>query len=89
VAMRQRFIQRLYLTLSFGFENSAYFAVVPQVNPTRNQDYVTASVGLDYMVREGWTVGAFYLNRQAYGNAASAPYDFRGQQVGIRSSVSF
>jgi hypothetical protein len=89
LAIRQRFIQRLYLTLTGGFENSAYFAIVPQAVANRNQDYLTGSIGLDYMVREGWTVGAFYLNRQAFGNAASAPFNFVDNQVGIRSTVSF
>ena len=89
LAMRQRFIQRLYLTVSGAFENSAYFAIVPQAIATRNQNYVSGSVGLDYYVREGWTVGVFYLNRQAFGNSASAPYDFTDQQVGIRSTISF
>jgi hypothetical protein len=89
VAMRQRFIQRLYLTLSGGFENSAYFAIVPQANATRNTNYLTASIGLDYMLREGWTIGAFYLNRQSFGNAASAPYDYTDSQVGVRSTISF
>jgi hypothetical protein len=88
-AVRQRFIQRLYLTVSGAFENSAYFANVPQVSATRNQNYISASVGLDYLVREGWSVGAFYLNRQTFGNSASAPFDFTDQQVGIRSTISF
>ncbi len=89
MAVRQRFIQRVYLTVSGAFENSAYFAIVPQANATRNENYVSASVGLDYYVREGWTVGTFYLNRQTFGNAASAPYNFVDQQVGIRSTISF
>ncbi len=89
VAVRQRFLQRVYLTVSGAFENSLYFAIVPQANATRNQNYISGSVGLDYFVREGWTVGAFYLNRQAFGNAASAPYNFIDQQVGVRSTISF
>ncbi len=89
LSFRQRFYQRLYLTGSGTFENSAYFANVPQAIAARNSNYLSGSIGLDYFVREGWTVGAFYLNRQSFGNQAAAPFDFIDHQVGIRSTVSF
>ena len=89
LSFRQRFYQRLYLTGSGTFENSYYFANVPQAIAARNSNYISGSIGLDYFVREGWTVGAFYLNRQSFGNQAAAPFDFIDHQVGIRSTVSF
>ena len=83
------FYRRFYLTGSGTFENSGYFANVPQASAARNSNYVSGSIGVDYYVREGWTVGAFYLNRQSSGNAAAAPYDFIDHQVGVRSTISF
>ena len=89
LAFRQRFYRRFYLTGSGTFENSGYFANVPQAIAARNSNYVSGSIGVDYYVREGWTVGAFYLNRQSSGNAAAAAYDFIDHQVGVRSTISF
>lgn len=89
LSFRQRFYQRLYLTGSGTFENSYYSANVPQAIAVRNSNYLSGTIGLDYYVREGWTVGAFYLNRQSFGNAAAAPFDFLDHQVGVRSTISF
>ena len=86
---RQRFYQRFFSTISTSVENDNYTSNVPQALASRNQNFLSVNVGLDYFVREGWTVGISYMNRQSYGNAAAAPYDFTQYQVGLRSTLSF
>lgn len=89
LAWRQRFYQRFYFTATTSLENDKYTANVPTAIASRNQNYFAVSLGLDYYLREGWTVGAFYSNRQSHGNAAAAPYDFTSYQAGLRSTISF
>ncbi len=92
LSLRQRFIQRLFFSASVGFENSSYYATVPSstgVVSGRSDNYYTVSLGLDYAVREGLSVGAFYTHRENAGNSLSQPFVFSNNQYGARVSLSF
>lgn len=89
VSIRQRFIQRIFVTAGVQFENSDYNENVRGLISGRSDNYVTFNIGLDYSVREGLTLGAFYTHRENTGNSLSRPFEFSNNQYGVRATVSF
>lgn len=89
LTFRQRFIQRIFLTAGVQYENSAYTENFAGIISGRNDNYVTFNVGLDYTVREGLSLGAFYTHRENSGNNQSRPFEFSNNQYGVRASLSF
>lgn len=89
LTFRQRFIQRVFLTAGIQFENSDYSENVRGIISGRSDNYVTFNIGLDYSVREGLSLGAFYTHRENTGNTLSRPFEFSNNQYGVRATVSF
>lgn len=89
ISIRQRFIQRVFLTAGIQYENSDYSETVRGVISGRSDNYVTFNIGVDYMVREGLSLGAFYTHRENTGNSLSRPFEFSNNQYGVRATLSF
>lgn len=85
--LRQRFLQRVFLGLSVGYENTDYFATVSGVNATRNDDYFFIEPAIDFNIFRSWTVGAYYLHRQS--DSSIDTFSFYDNQVGLRSAFTF
>ena len=85
--LRQRFLQRIFFTLSTTYENSNYEETVRLVRATRTDNFITVNVGADYTLREGWSVGLFYLHRENFTNAKA--FEFSNNQFGMRTTVTF
>ena len=86
LSLRQRFFQRIYLGIAFGFENSTYFSTVHGVDARREDNYYFVQPGIDVTINGYWTAGAYYLRRE---NDSNTSFGFEDNQFGIRTSVAF
>ena len=84
---RQRFLQRVYLGLSVGYENSSYFSTLDGIASNRSDDYYFVQGSLDLNLTGFWVVGIFYLNRED--NSSLDAFSFYDNQAGFRTSLSF
>jgi len=87
VSLRQRLLQRFYLAVSAGYQNSDYFSTVNGVLANRRDDYYFIEPSLDFSITRFWTVGGYYLHRQ--NDSASQNFSFYDQQVGVRTTLTF
>ena len=87
VAARQRLLQRVYLALNVGYQNSDYFSTISGFSSNRNDDYYFIMPGVDVMVTRFWSVGAYYLHRQD--DSSVEFFSFDNNQVGVRSVLTF
>jgi hypothetical protein len=85
--LRQRFLQRFYLGLAGGYQNSDYFSAVKGVHPSRRDDYYFIEPTLDFNVTRFWTVGAYYLHRQ--NDSSDMIFAFDDNQIGFRTGFTF
>ena len=83
----QRLLQRIYLGLTLGYENSDYFSTVAGMSAIRTDNYCFIEPAVDVMVTRWITVGAYYLHRENDSNAAG--FSFDNNQVGLRASITF
>ena len=86
-ALRQRFVQRIFVGLSFGYINSGYFSTVQGLSATRTDDYYYLEPTVDLNVTRFWTVGAYYLHRK--NSSTFAFFGFADNQIGLRSTLTF
>jgi hypothetical protein len=87
LGVKQRFMQRFYLGLSTGFENSSYFSTVQGVSATRDDNYYYIEPSVDCTITRFWTAGAYYLHRQ---NSSSFDFfSFYDNQFGVRTTLTF
>jgi hypothetical protein len=84
---RQRFLRRIYLGLSVGFENSDYFTTVQSVKTSRTDNYFFAQPSVDVTLTKFWTMGVYYLHRQS--NSSEEVFSFYDNQFGVRTSLTF
>lgn len=87
VAARQRFLQRIYLGLAVGFENSSYFSTVDGVDASREDNYFFVQLAIDVTLTRFWTVGAYYLHRE--NDSSTNSFGFHDNQLGMRTSLTF
>lgn len=87
VSFRQRLLRRIQVGLNAGFENSEYVSAINGVTATREDNYFFVQPGIDVTITRYWTVGAFYLHRQ--NDSSVDDFGFRGNQVGIISTLTF
>ncbi len=84
---RQRFLQRIYLGLSLGYENSSYFSTMQGFSSTRSDDYYFLQTALDVDLTSFWAAGVYYLHRE---DDSSLPaFSFYDNQFGLRTSLNF
>lgn len=87
LALRQRFVQRIFVGLSFGYINSGYFSTVQGLSATRTDNYYYLEPTVDLNVTRFWTVGAYYLHRK--NSSTFAFFSFDDNQIGLRSTLTF
>lgn len=87
VTARQQIGQRLFVSLTGGYEQSDYYSLPGYSSIDRTDDYFYVGPTIDYSLTERWYVGAFYQYRD---NASTLDgYDFYNNQVGLRASYRF
>ena len=84
---RQRFLQRIFFSVSLGIQNQRYFSTATGVSTDRDDNYYFLAPGIDVRITEFWFAGAFYTHRE---NDSSLPfYTFDDNQYGIRTTLKF
>lgn len=87
VSARQRFMRRFTFSMGAGYENAEYFATRAGLIASRNDDYFFVQPSVDVTLTRFWTVGAFYLRRQS--ESSIPQFGFKGNQVGVQSTLTF
>jgi hypothetical protein len=87
VGIQQRMLQRFFLGLNAGFENSDYFSTVANSGGTRSDNYFFVQPSIAVKVTRFWTVGAYYLHRE--NSSSFDAFSFHDNQVGLRSTLEF
>lgn len=86
--IRQRFLQKFYVALGGGYENSTYYQTSAAAAPTSREDnYFYLRPALDYQVTDFWSIGAFYQYRA--NDSTSATNNFFNNQAGFQTSLAF
>jgi len=86
LSVRQRFLQRFYLGLTGGYENSSYFST-SGVSSNREDDYYFLQASLDLNLTSSWTAGIFYLYRESDSSLES--FSFYDNQFGFQTSLTY
>ena len=84
---RQRFFQKVFLTATFGYENSSYFSTGSGVTANRSDNYFYVQTALDYSLTSHWTFGGFYTHRENDSTGSNAA--FADNQVGLRVTLNY
>ncbi|MBA3831179.1 MAG: outer membrane beta-barrel protein [Chthoniobacterales bacterium] len=84
---RQRFLRRLFLGLSLGYENSSYFSTATGIDSNRSDDYFFVQPSLDVDITSFWTAGIYYFYRES--DSSLAAFSFYDNQIGFRTSFTF
>lgn len=87
VGIQQRLLQRWFIGLNAGYENSDYFSTVGAAGPERDDDYFFVQPSVAVKVTRFWTVGAYYLRR--VNSSSLDAFSFHDNQVGFRTSLEF
>ena len=99
VSARQRLFNRFYPSLTFGYENSAYFGTGTVGDPnangaisasssSRTDNYVYVQPTVEVRIRDNWTASIFYTHRQNV-SRGSGNTGFSDNQFGVRTSIAF
>jgi hypothetical protein len=86
-AVQQRFLQRLFLSLSTGYENAVYFSAFNGMDLGRTDDYYYLQAAIDVNITRFWDVGFYYLHRED--TSSLDTFTFSDNQFGIRTSLIF
>ena len=84
---RQRFLQRIFTSVSVGYQNQTYFSTATGVRGDREDNYYFIATGLDVRITKFWYAGAFYTRRA--NNSSLSSYTFDENQYGIRTTLQF
>jgi Putative beta-barrel porin 2 len=87
LSARQRFLQRVYVGLSVGYENSTYFSTSIGFSSTRSDDYYFVQTSVDLDLTRFWTIGIFYFYRQS--DSTLDTFSFYDNQFGLHTSFTF
>ncbi|PZR74773.1 MAG: hypothetical protein DLM52_08870 [Chthoniobacterales bacterium] len=85
--MQQRFRQRIFVSLSAGYESATYFSAFNGVDLNRTDDYYYLQVAIDTNITRFWDIGFYYLHRED--TSSLEAFSFTDNQFGIRSSLIF
>jgi len=85
--VQQRLLQRFYLGLAAGYENSDYFSTVRGVSATRDDDYYFVEPSVDVLITRFWSAGVYYLHRED--SSTLNFFSFYDNQVGVRTTIRF
>ncbi|MGI8431781.1 MAG: outer membrane beta-barrel protein [Chthoniobacterales bacterium] len=87
LSARQRFLQRLYLGLSVGYENSSYFTTTSGFDSNRSDDFFFLQASVDFDLTTFWTIGLYYFYRES--DSSLGFFSFYDNQIGLRTSIRF
>jgi len=85
--IQQRLLQRVFLGLNTGYENSDYFSTIGAPGPERADDYFFVQPSIAVRVTRYWMVGAYYLHRE--NSSSFEDFSFHNNQAGLRSTLEF
>ena len=86
-SLRQRFLQRFYVGVAGGYQNSNYFSTVNGVSTNRTDNYYFIEPSLDFSITRFWSIGGYYLHRQNDSSFQSSSFD--DNQFGFRTGLVF
>lgn len=88
--VRQQFLEKFYLSLGAGFENSDYTKDSSLATGSdRSDNYFWVRPALDYQLSERWSTGAYYQYRTKSSNQPLGQYDYSNNQIGLYTSYRF
>lgn len=87
LSVRQRFFQRFFTGLTFGYENSSYFSTASEIDSNRRDDYFFVQASLDLNITSYWTAGIFYFYRES--TSSLDLFSFYDNQIGLRTAFMF
>ena len=87
VGARQRVLRRFSIALEGGYQHAEYFNTIDGVSATREDNYYFIQPTVDVTLTRFWSVGAFFLHRQ--NSSADANFDFKDNQVGVQTTLTF
>jgi hypothetical protein len=85
--IRQRMFERVYLSVSGGYENSDYFSALAGISASRHDNYYFVEPAVDVSIMRFWTAGAYYLHRENESNFTA--FSFYDNQIGLRTTLTF
>lgn len=86
ISIQQRFLQKFYTGITFGYENDTYFATANDTFSDRVDNYIFLRPSISYALNDWVTAGAFYEYRDnASTVSSSAFYNNRfGFELGLQ-----
>jgi hypothetical protein len=84
---QQRLLQRMYPSLTVGYQNQTYFSTVSGLSSTREDNYYFIAPGFDVKITNFWFGGVYYLHRA--NDSSFNNFSFDNNQIGVRSSLVF
>lgn len=87
LTVQQRFLQRIFVSLSAGYESAVYFSAFNGVDLTRSDDYYYLQFAVDTNITRYWTIGFYYLHRED--SSSLDDFSFSDNQFGLRTSLMF
>ncbi|MEA3213364.1 MAG: hypothetical protein QOE70_6421 [Chthoniobacter sp.] len=87
LSVRQRFLQRYFLTPSVGYDHTEYGGSAEGVGESRNDDSIAFGLNAATNLTEHWSVQLFYQYRRNTSTAEG--FSFTNNQLGLSSAVSF
>jgi Putative beta-barrel porin 2 len=87
VDLQQRLLQRFFVGVNVGYENSDYFSTVGTAGTDRRDNYFFVQPSIAVTVTRFWTVGAYYLHRA--NDSSFDAFGFHDNQFGLRTSLTF
>lgn len=88
VNLRQRFLSDFFFSLALGYEHASYFETVDGVNADREDNYFYIRPGLQWQIRDRWTMGIFYTYSENLSDGEGSN-SFSRDQIGLQTSIAF
>ena len=85
--VRQRLLQRLFLSLTAGYQNQTYFSTIEGLGSEREDNYHFIAPGFDVKITNFLSTGVYYFHRE--NNSSFTNFSFDDNQFGGRISLTF
>lgn len=87
ISIQQRFLQKFYTGVSFGYENDTYFATATDTVSDRVDNYIFLRPSISYALNDWVTAGAFYEYRNNASNQSVS--SFYNNRFGVELGLQF
>jgi Putative beta-barrel porin 2 len=84
---RQRLLQRLFLSLTAGYQNQTYFSTIGGLGSEREDNYYFIAPGFDVKITNFLFTGVYYFHRE--NNSSFNNFSFDDNQFGVHISLTF